>query len=318
MVKRKQERIPVPQGGNNVIEPPSKKACNRWRGKKWLLTYSNLDESMTHETLRDHLSKLGLRRYIIARELFANGKHHWHAYIHLLAELDTTNAEWGWFRLNSCSYKRAKDFHAAEYAMKDIDYIESDGQMEFWKTSKSYRYQRDNHRIWLQDRRALMRGELKWPLECPGNVLMPAPDPAVKRRHLWIVAGADFGKTLWLNNLGRVKLFIASNERNHLEHYAGESLIIMDGMQLPWDVVEKLTDTLAQDRQCPGWARGEYVTLVGGSCRNLIYLGNHKPNYADMRLFNARFIVIDLGKPPEPLLTSGLLLLESGCVTAPL
>jgi len=86
-----------------------------------------------------------------------------------------------------------------------------------------------------------------------------------------------------------------------MEDYRGEELIIMDGIQLSWEVLEKLTDTMAQDRRCGGWQRGQEnkVILKGGSCRNIIYFGNKMPQYDDIQLFDARFIMVNLGSVPK-------------------
>jgi len=301
MPRSKRKRISFVNGDPGT--PPAKQCKTpagepkiRWRGQTWLLTYAGDRIHWTHEYIYEYLInklKLKILMYTIGREKFTNGTNHWHVWFRLSSPLDVENEKWGWIDEISCDYKHAKDYHAEEYAMKDMDYKSNSG-IDHFPTSKKYRAQRDDQLEWLDDRVAKARTELSWPIQILDLYLMNKPDPGNKKRHVCIAAPPNFGKTLFSNSLGNKNIFDISASDHPLEGYRNEDLIIIHSIQLDWYLLEWLTDTHARSMPAPGKQRYRQIKNKPGHCRNIIYLLNFIPNYGQFQsAFEARFHIFN-------------------------
>lgn len=298
----------------------------RWRGKFWLLTYSRPLLKWTKEYVIDYLkNKKGLQaiEWKVGKENFKDKfidtldkhnaenpelpplqnlhnhspkdfdlLHHYHVWLHLRSELDVIDSSWGYIDGLSCSYKHAKDFHAAEYTMKDMDYIES-GQADFFPISKKYIQLKANHEAWVEDREHRKLKDIDWPIVFPFGYSMGKPDASMKKRHVWLCAPPDWGKTSFINSLGEKKIFDIFGAENPMEHYKDEQLIIIHGVKVDWTLLEFLSDTYIRKMNMPGKQRYNQVRRKGNNPINIIYIGNEMPNYTHMDAFNARFHIFN-------------------------
>lgn len=271
---------------------------SRYKGVKWMLTYSGIPGEWDHPEMIEAIKRdlPPMRRWRIGKEQFKSGGTHWHVYILLLKEIDTTADGWGWIKVDgkeySCSYKKAKDYHAEEYAMKDMNCTTSDDKGDFWCTSKNFSKMKNDHDAWKQWRYRKIRDEIVWPLILPTGRPISYPDPKEKRRHWWFYGAPDWGKTAWLCGLGNIRYFTLSGAENPMEHYDDEPLIIIT-KPAGWWLIEVLSDTHGTITKLPGKQRYAQVSLLPNTTRTIIYIGNDSPEDAftlkELPMFMARF-----------------------------
>nr|WAE42683.1 MAG: replication associated protein [Cressdnaviricota sp.] len=137
-----------------------------------------------------------------------------------------------------------------------------------------------------------------WPLEFEGHV-MNKPDPALKRRHWWIVGPADWGKTYGMEEaLGtRPVFYTKGNNKNKMEGYADQNLIVFDDCFMTFEELEMYTGTHKYGLKIPG--RNFDGWLGRGKSRNVIVITNKtiekcKFSEAHEPAIRARFIEIQL------------------------
>nr|WAE42611.1 MAG: replication associated protein [Cressdnaviricota sp.] len=141
-------------------------------------------------------------------------------------------------------------------------------------------------------------GEVKeqWPLMFAGHTMI-APDPATKQRHWWIVGPPDWGKTYKMTQAqeNRPVYYTKGSNKNKMEGYADQNLLIFDDCVMCFEELRMYTDTHKYGLKIPqrnvdGW-------LGRGKSRNVIVISNkwisecEFKNEAGVR---ARFIEIDI------------------------
>jgi len=273
----------------------------RFRGKQWLLTYSNLEENWNHENIIDYLlntKKLNITQWLIGKEKFnINEKSHWHVYIKLATEKDTQDHKWAWINEKSCDYSKVKNFHGIEYAMKDMDFKQS-GKIDFFPNSMNYKKRKIDHDEWYVDRFKENRPEIKWPIALPiEGLYMTKPNMNYKKRNFWFRAPPNFGKSKWMSELGLAKIFYIMGAEHPLEGYKDEELIIVIGVKLEWTLIEWLTEEFQDYVNAPGKQRYSQIKSKPKLVRSILYLGNDLPEYGNNQdAFLERFIVIDMYK----------------------
>lgn len=138
-------------------------------------------------------------------------------------------------------------------------------------------------------------GPEEWPFEFMGHT-MEKPDPAVKKRHWWIHGPPDAGKTYGLElALGKRPVFYCKgNNKNRMEGYCDQNLIVFDDCVMHFEELAMYTDTHKYGLAIP--ARNIDLRLKRNSCRNVVVVSNSK--IADIGFKNAaavkaRFIEIE-------------------------
>lgn len=122
--------------------------------------------------------------------------------------------------------------------------------------------------------------EISWPVRLVTDkttYLMEQPSAALKRRHWWIVAEPNAGKTKWINKTFRgTKIYCPRMGKYPYEGYAGESLIIYDDRSgVSFAEFSDVCNTW--DIPHPIYGEVRYVTADWplSKTRNVIVLSNH-------------------------------------------
>lgn len=128
------------------------------------------------------------------------------------------------------------------------------------------------------------------------ELTIPAPDPANKRRHIWIVAAPDWGKTRWIQNtFAGLSVFVRIDAPYPYEDYDGEPIVIFDDLLPKFEEIVFLSNTYKTSVRIPGgsrfitryWPMNHTVTIIVLSNLMPAY-GNHDAGVA------ARFNVYNL------------------------
>lgn len=125
-------------------------------------------------------------------------------------------------------------------------------------------------------------------------LIIPTPDPAIKRRHLWIWGIADIGKTfITQTGLRGKKVFMAgATKKYRFEGHTNEKIIIFDDINPGRAELINATNTWLIPCEKSGGSRYTRNYWNIGETRTLIVLANK--GIPDDQAIEARFIVIHL------------------------
>lgn len=156
--------------------------------------------------------------------------------------------------------------------------------------AKYPRFLKDYAMEWKQERRE----EIKWPVVLPWATI-EKPDPARKKRHLWIWGPPDSGKTFGFTTALRGKKYFTAgkNKQYRFEGYNNQDIILFDDV-LP-ELCELLdcTNTYENDTERSGGSRYERTYWPTDHTRTVVVLSNHDPAKWPAS-FHARFNVIEI------------------------
>lgn len=137
-----------------------------------------------------------------------------------------------------------------------------------------------------------------FPLTILGKT-MEKPDPANKQRHWWIHGPCDWGKsyTIQVGLRGYDRFYCKGNNKNRLEAYAGQEIIVLDDCVMTFEMLAGLCDTHEDIYylEARNWDR----MLKAGSSRNIIVINNRSIDqigFSNPDGVKARFKEIDCTK----------------------
>lgn len=266
----------------------------RFKGKKVGLTFPQCPLSL-NQVLVALEPRLGIKQYTIARELHKDGNQHIHAYFLLDKELDTKNARF--FDIDNFHPNIIHPQKGWEsYIMKNGQFIHNE-YFSYKHTGFTRRYADFQARNILVQNNT--RQEIQYPVTLFGHDIQ-RPDPAVKKRHVWILGPPDMGKTYKVQQaFAEKKVFITAHTDYPYETYNGEEIIIIDDRIPKFEELAAITNTYQCRSPIYGKTRyfQRYWPLPGepGHCRTVIVLTNTMGNYGTLQdAVNSRFQLIDL------------------------
>jgi hypothetical protein len=189
--------------------------------------------------------------------------------------------------------------------------------IEAGNTLRSLRDSGEHHLVAARFPQYLMRRQLdvwdstrrpvEWPVQFAG-LTMNKPDPTMKKRHLWVVAPASWGKTLKMQETfqGQKKCVFTGHNPNRWEKYNDEDLIIYDDCpNIPFNEFSQVTNT-SDEPQMLSNGRYSGIYLAPNSARNCIVLTQKSiQQYGfigeDLEGMLERFIICDFRKREAPI-----------------
>lgn len=164
---------------------------------------------------------------------------------------------------------------------------------EFPELAQRYRTPMDN---WFRMKRDGTPEEIEWPVVTKWFT-MEKPDPANKKRHIYLWGPPTIGKTHQLQTmLEGKKVFMAGSEFLYrFEDYDDEDIVIYDDtLPIRKELIDA-TETWKLSRRRVGKNRYSTAYWKKGHTRNLIILANHPPSKTlNDAAFQARFTVIEV------------------------
>lgn len=275
------------------------------------LTYPQSGD-VTKEDLLEFLKSKGAVQWIIAREKHLTGEYHLHAFVKFNKEIDTRNVR----------YFDCMDLHpnikngeikkkwqkAVEYCMKAGDYI-TEG-IELFDSSENFCRRKNDFDAWKRYVTAKTDQPLAFPINLPdGKSQITRPVHSNRKRHWWITAPPNWGKTYWANfTFAGVQLFCPiSNSDTPFDHYNNQQLILFDDFlwkQEHKSMIQDVSNVWNISRHVWGRTRFYPKEWERGQIRIIVVLANDIPFGWDQEgWFTTRFNVLDVSdlSPFDPL-----------------
>lgn len=318
-----------PAGGIILSEPPAKfgkapraglpkktkqnkeESKFRFCASRIFLTYAQC--TLTKEEVKDKLLEWGADRYIVARETHADGGGHIHAFAFLAKELDTRNERYfdiRGFHPNIKNAEMKRNWKSAVYyCMKEGDYIVEN--IELLDTPEGFTKKMNDLKAWQSYVQSKKLKPVTFPLILPDEkrTSVPVPTAANRKRHIWIVARPDWGKTWWLNvTFANQIVFYPINACDTpFDHYNNENVILFDDYKFEEyhkEMLIEISNCYTSQRHV--YARTRHYPKFWptqsnpGGVRLMIVVANSVPfNWWDCDWFTSRFNVFDLSYSPK-------------------
>lgn len=267
-------------------------------------------------TMFDWFSSTFHPRYLcVSSELHEDGTPHLHVCCVFSSRKDVKNQNYFDYKDGTRTFhpnvQKCKRVHWwDEYIKKGGNYIQSESEVDKYnphlydvgKRKKAY----DDIK-WSNQYLAIMQLKpIVYPLDLGKGIVVNKPDPAVKRRNLWIVSAPDCGKTYWISRAvqGLACYYVTPNKNQYwFERYNNEDIIICDDMLLPFSAIANILNThLHPGIHVPGAVRFTSVFWQMGHTRTMIVLTNQriKDKYGALSdAMLARFIEMDFATGKE-------------------
>lgn len=283
----------------------------RVNAKSFAITYSQAGEHGIDSKgeLFDHFINLGANRILVARERHEDSGHHFHCLVQFSIKRNITRADY--FDYSGChpNVQGCKDTSAwRRYCKKEGDWVENEETFDLddWDLGKRQKAYYD-YLFSRQYRRRIRCRDIAWPVhlkyETPEGLQLEHtiqdPNPAEKKRHLWIVSPPDAGKSYWVERLfANQKVWYVEGGPHRFEWYDGEKILIYDDVVPPFKEIASACNTYTNPKKVPG--RPRYTSFYWGEdSRIVIILNNRKPDYyydETLPAVLARFKVIEVKK----------------------
>lgn len=302
---------PPPKAG--LSKPKKQKQASGFRfcAARVFLTYPNCN--IGKDKLAEKLKEWGADRWIVAEEKHKSGQPHLHAFAFLAKELDTRNERFfdiDGFHPNIKNGEMKRDWKkAVYYCMKAGDYLIQD--IELLDTPEGFAKKAQDLRAWKQYVKQKKYSDPVFPFYLPDEkrTAVPKPTASNRKRHVWIVAPPDWGKSYWASvTFANQNVFYPiSNSDTPFDHYEDQQVLLFDDFL--WkeehkamlidiaNVVYNQKHVWGRTRFYPRfWPTGNEPTGV----RLMVILDNRVPfNWLDCDWFTSRFNVIDLTYSPK-------------------
>lgn len=274
---------------STVLDAPKTKKF-RFNARQIGLTYSQVPESWTHETVLELLKSLGdLRAYVVAKELHQDGGKHFHAYGKYTSPLDRTKADFAdidGFHPNIL--KPSKKW--IDYCMKEDDAVHHGVMFNSWR---NFRRDWDDFQAWKRHKASARLQEIAWPINVFEHI-QTEPNESTKRCNWLIIGPPDSGKTRWFEDTFEGKqVFKVVDKRYPFDGYDGQTVLLWD------DSFPKRKDLIGatgffKTQTLVGETRYSRVYWPLKQRRMCIIMHNEAPSYADEAWFMARFNRVDV------------------------
>lgn len=296
--------IPIPTHSDpdsTLFDPVPEEKKFRCNARHFALTYAQC--TIDFDEMKTWLETFWAPHCLtIGQEHHADGGKHFHIYLGFVKKKNIKNSRYWDF----------KGFHPNWGAVKSIEgwkkYCKKEGFRIYEKTNrltpldvelgskKRMIEDQEYERQWLEGQD---REEITYPITLFGHTINK-PDPAYKRRHLWIVGPPDAGKTKELNDIfDKKKVFQRGPHNYPFEDYEDEDIILYDDYIPRFDEIADVSNTYKIRKRVYDNVRWNRKYWKYNSTRTMVVLTN-KPiskifgKSENLGAVKARFIEIDL------------------------
>lgn len=267
-------------------EGPIEEKKFRFNARNAFLTYPRCDIRPQQYLRHTTFDRRDIKHAFGKQERHVDGERHLHVWITFIRKMDTNNPRFfdlvvpptedhpgATFHCNIRRGERKRaggisnHVRAYEYLCKYDGAVPVDivGASNLYPTSRNFRKEHGDRTEWLNYLTIRAMPNPSYPLTLPNGDEVPEPNPADKRRHLWIYGPPNAGKTKWLEaNIYRFKNFKVAGTLYPYDNYNGEQIIVYDDIVPDPQHLLNITNSSDYPRPVPGQTRYSVRYVPGG------------------------------------------------------